>query len=393
MSNFINQHPNPIYPPSYNIEFSSSKLNGIARQSATKLININSAVRQIQAPSLFRDCRQETLCGDNTCGNCDKCCYLNQWSSSNFYVFLPETMYKVVTISLVAIEIPNTLYTISALNKTNLFTIVNKITKKKHLIEIPPGNYEIPQLVNVINNILSICLESGSEPILQAGYDSISGRFFFYNNTGDESSEDCCDSDITSIYEIDFSLPNNERDIKLNLGWMLGFRKKIYCAEEYIPCGDVWSAKSRHNNKESWPCRKYQSCVKNLDEISENVWTSENLPRGYIAEGIVDLSGPHYLFLEINDFNNNVNSKYINLDSTGGSFSMSNVLARISMPYSKNEIGFSDTSDGIPTSREYFGPVTIKKLHIKLVDDLGRIVDLNNNEISLLLNFEYLYNL
>ena len=32
------------------------------------------------------------------------------------------------------------------------------------------------------------------------------------------------------------------------------------------------------------------------------------MPRGYISEGIVDISGPKYLFLEVNDFNNNVNN-------------------------------------------------------------------------------------
>ena len=68
------------------------------------------------------------------------------------------------------------------------------------------------------------------------------------------------------------------------------------------------------------------------------------MPRGYISEGIVDISGPKYLFLEVNDFNNNVNTKYLSLDAAATTFSLSNVLARISIPFGKNEIGFSDSS-------------------------------------------------
>ena len=71
----------------------------------------------------------------------------------------------------------------------------------------------------------------------------------------------------------------------------------------------------------------------------------------------------------------------------------SNILARISMPYGVNEIGYDDTSDLIPKTREYFGPVRIEKLHIQLVDEFGRIIDLNNNDFSLLLDFQCLYNL
>ena len=72
---------------------------------------------------------------------------------------------------------------------------------------------------------------------------------------------------------------------------------------------------------------------------------------------------------------------------------VSNILAKISMPYGKYEIGYDDSSDFIPKTREYFGPVSVEKLHIQVVDELGRIVSFNNNDISILLDFECLYNL
>jgi hypothetical protein len=381
MSNFIIQHPNTFSLPAYNEQYKAGTINSLARQTCHKLVNISSCVRQLQLPSIFRPCNNiKDYCTDNTCGSCDNCCYLKKWSSTNFNVYLPETLDKVVKMSLSALEIPNTIYSISQYNQTNVFQII--VNNKTFIIEIPAGNYEIDQLVTVINNIIQTCNLSN----IYAGYDSISGRFFFYSD----------DSNVS--FDLDFSLPNNHRNIKLNLGWMLGFRRKKYCFNNsYVNKADVWTmppSSCAPNNDKNWPCRKYISCPNNLEEISINgLWPTGEFPYGFIAEGIVDISGPKFLFLLVNDFNNNVNTKYISLSENGASISASNILARISLPYGKNEIGYDDASDLIPKTREYFGPVTIEKLHIKLVDDLGRIVDLNKNEVCLLIDFEYLYNL
>ena len=173
------QHPNPIYPPRYIETFSGSKLNGLARQVMERLIHINSAVRETQAPSLYKDYVTKIDCDGNCCDNCVKCCYLDKWSSSNFYVYLPEIMQKVVTLAVQGIYVPNTIYPISYLSDTNVFQVIDRTTDIIHTIEIPPGNYTTTQLVQIINNILAKCLHLNKN-ILQCGYDSISGRFFFY---------------------------------------------------------------------------------------------------------------------------------------------------------------------------------------------------------------------
>jgi len=391
MANLIINHPAPCSTTTYNQQYRGGTINTLARQTSHKLININSCIREEQVPSLWPDCCPDAppCSPDIPCNVCNRCCFLRQWNSTNFNVYLPETLDKVVRLTLSALEIPNTIYSISHINETNVFQI-NSLDNsgccptppcplENHIIEIPAGNYEISELVTVINNTIDAC----NICCIKAGYDKISGRFFFYTSDID-CSGNCC-------YELDFSLPNNDRNIKLNLGWMLGFRKRKYCCELYIEKHMVWSEPGSDIN---WPCKTYFDCSNTtLNDISNNLWPDGSLPYGYISEGIVDISGPRYLFLLVNDYNNNVTSKYINLTEGRASMSASNILARISMPYGKNEIGYDDTSDLIPKTREYFGPVTIEKLHIQIVDDLGRIVDLNNNDISLLLDFEYLYNL
>jgi hypothetical protein len=275
--------------------------------------------------------------------------------------------------------------------KTNVFQIVTDYECIP--VELPAGNYDIDKLVLVINNIFKKMHSDGSGCIdcsLQANYDYISGRFYFYSDAS------CC-------VGLDFRVPGDDRDIKLNLGWLLGYRKAVYCCEEYVDKDQVWTLP---NYDKVWPCRKYQECCDDIsvtmDDIAPDVWVDEivdpdagNLlwPHGYVAEGMVDITGPRYLFLIVNDFNNNVNNKYTSLISSAVNFSASNILARISMPYGKNEIGYDDTSDLIPKIREYFGPVSIEKLHIQVIDEMGRIVDFNNNDISLLLDFQCLYNL
>jgi hypothetical protein len=109
----------------------------------------------------------------------------------------------------------------------------------------------------------------------------------------------------------------------------------------------------------------------------------------YVSEGIVDLTGPKYMYLIFNDFNNNVNINFY------GAFNSSllsrNILALITNP--KPQLNGPETNAPTVTSatRQYFGPVDIQKIFIQLVDEYGRIVDLNNMDFSFLLEFQINY--
>ena len=43
--------------------------------------------------------------------------------------------------------------------------------------------------------------------------------------------------------------------------------------------------------------------------------------------------------------------------------------------------------------RTYFGPTDINKLHVKIYDEYGRIIDINNADLYIELEFEILYDL
>jgi hypothetical protein len=111
----------------------------------------------------------------------------------------------------------------------------------------------------------------------------------------------------------------------------------------------------------------------------------------YVSEGIINLLGPRYIYLVVDDYNNNVN------DSFYGAFTDSilnkNILARISLQGNVFSFLSKDNYNLITTPRQYFGPVDIQKLQIQLLDEYGRVLDLNNMDYSFCLTFQTIYDL
>ena len=111
----------------------------------------------------------------------------------------------------------------------------------------------------------------------------------------------------------------------------------------------------------------------------------------YVSEGIINLLGPRYIYLVVDDFNNNVS------DGFYGAFNSSilnkNILARISLQGSVFNFLSQNNYNLITNPRQYFGPVDIQKLQIQLLDEYGIILDLNNMDYSFCLAFQTIYDL
>ena len=111
----------------------------------------------------------------------------------------------------------------------------------------------------------------------------------------------------------------------------------------------------------------------------------------YVSEGLINLLGPRYIYLAVDDFNNSV------LDGFYGAFTSSiinkNILARISLQGNVYNVLSKDNFNLITTPRQYFGPVDIQKLQIQLLDEYGRILNLNNMDYSFCLTFQTIYEL
>ena len=114
-----------------------------------------------------------------------------------------------------------------------------------------------------------------------------------------------------------------------------------------------------------------------------------------VSEGICLISGPRYIFIAIDDGQKNAGSSFI------AAYSQSsldkNIMTRINAAPVMDDVGvFKISSDpGLSTqlnrTREYFGPVNIERLHFTILDEFGRILDINNMDWSATLVFESLY--
>ena len=103
----------------------------------------------------------------------------------------------------------------------------------------------------------------------------------------------------------------------------------------------------------------------------------------YISEGVVNLSGATYMFLSVNDYNNYSNTFF---SAFNESLLNKDILGRIAVASSsRNAITYSNIGR-VSTPRQYFGPVDIEKMQIQLLDEFGRIVNLNNMDFSICLS-------
>lgn len=266
--------------------------------------------------------------------------------SSNFHVDLPLRLTQVVSLQLSALELPSTFYVISQVFGNNFFVLeISGEPTGPLIVTIPDGNYDYLALQNYINNFLSkapgnyknIQFLSDINTPSGLGPSGGSGRMVVGSSTGTQEF---------SINLLTDRYGNEDRQtpLPLKFGWLIGFRQGYY----------------------------------------ENALT-------YISEGIIDVIGPRYIYLVVDDFNNNV------LDGFYGAFTSSilnkNILARISLIGNVFTSMTKDNFNLITTTRQYFGPVDIQKLQIQLLDEYGRTLDLNNMDYSFCLTFQTIYDL
>ncbi len=159
--------------------------------------------------------------------------------------------------------------------------------------------------------------------------------------------------------------------LPLGFGWILGFRFPLYTSY----------------NKLTDPFTVSQLGGKNSP--AENTRELQSKGCTYLSEGFFECHGPRYLFLVVDDFNNNVNTNMFS--AFNSSILSKNILARISIKGTVFSILSDDSKHITSTVREYFGPVNIEKLRIQLLDEYGRILEMNNMDFSMALNIKSVY--
>ena len=109
-----------------------------------------------------------------------------------------------------------------------------------------------------------------------------------------------------------------------------------------------------------------------------------------ISESSYGSSFDNYFFLEIDDFQRNFISDSI-VSVTNSGYIGKNIIARIPISTGFNAVTVSNDSDNLFKKRDYMGPVRLEKLHIRLLNRFGNIIDLNQNDYSFMIELQQLF--
>jgi hypothetical protein len=280
-------------------------------------------------------------------------------NSADFLLNLPVKFQKVVSMQVTAIEFPVSFYGISSKYGNNYFYVaarqmLDEINFKEdsRVIIIPDGNYNATDFITTINS--RVQLRNDDQSFIDPG-NLLNYVQFRLDITLTGSGTGKVIMETTGVFAsvvssiiLDFSRDTNgipdKTDITTKIGMNMGFMKRKYIGQKQ-----------------------------------------------YISEAILEPANIRYVYLAIDDFNNSVNNNFVSAFTQ--SIMSPNILARI--PIKGSYFSLLMENDMCQTSepRKYFGPVDIQKLHIKVIDDHGRILDTNNGNFSFCILFKMLYDL
>ena len=256
-------------------------------------------------------------------------------SSTDFHVSLPVRIKGVTKMKLCSLELPFTIYNVSASQGNNYFYIQkNALTPNK--VTLPDGNYTTEMLQSELNARLEVAAPGLFEAIIDKRTKRVVISLVGPLQPADKLSL-IFNSTASSATELD-----STTNLQSKLGWMLGFRFGQYEGNS-----------------------------------------------SYVSEAPYILKSPRYIFLRVDDYNNTANDSI--MAAFNSSISTNNILAKISNAEHIDDNIFMMTLEDKFVSgckeRNYSGPVDIEKLRIQLIDEFGRIVNLNGSDFSFSLEF------
>ena len=294
-------------------------------------------------------------------------------SSTSFLIDLPYPINNVIEMKMCDLELPSTYYAIRSSLQNNYFWFAtyteNQLLTQEpeiYYVSIEDGNYSPDTLIAKLNERI------GQLDSTDVNFTPIPVKLYFdldFNNssgTGDGSGKVTIGLDgITSIRRVDFNfhalpVPNKIADhirdietqrfyysdsnipLEQQFGWMLGFRKPMY-----------------------------------------------ELGTSYVSESILNILGPQYLFLVVEDFNKSNNINFIGTSRYG--LLPDSIMARISLKVPAFSIQSQNDFSVYSEARTYFGPVNINKLQVRLYDEYSRLLDLNASDFSFTLRLTTIY--
>lgn len=296
--------------------------------------------------------------------------------STDFTYILPKVINHVVSLKLASFEFPVVWNTFSAIDKNNIMYLslynmrVNGVAIPDvvdFVLTIPDGKYTQVTFAQTVNNIFNQHSNIGlnflwceidkitrSTVIRARNYNTENvnrgDSFPFYTKSPQFSPE--------FYFTVDFSLKNDMyvRPNYKNLGWILGFRNSFYTVKPNNIATSYTSALNKHIVYE-----------------------------GYLkSESIFEITINNYFFVEVDDFQNNFpTDSIIAVNDPYGNYLGKNIIARLVVDATVNTIANNNGADLVFKKRDYFGPINLEKLKIRILNRFGDVINTNQNDYSM----------
>lgn len=310
---------------------------------------------------------------------------------------------------------PNFIYTVNSNTGSDNFSIIltyldDSVTSQ--IVQIPSGGYTAQKIVTKINSVLTSTSSPDASPIVLK-FDDTTFKMSFDISWNATSLNDVKQVTFDFSYKEPSRQSNNVNNLynqisnniykdQLTLGWLLGFRgnyinnattttTSTITTSTNVQQNTLNAIRNRHStllvkkNGEQY-LEKNNYCCENTTTTLNNlfVYNCESTDAILEAESIYDPVVNRYFMLSVNDFQNNHNRCLVS-PSLSETMADTNLLSKV----------YSNSSETLYENPErlYFGPSNLSRLHVKLLDEFGRIVDLNNGDFSFSLELEILYDL
>lgn len=277
----------------------------------------------------------------------------NKWPNPcEFEISCPQSYNNIESIRLLNIQTPNKFYNISENLQNNKLKV--KLGSSEKIIVLDDGYYSISNLVNSLNNDLSVNLIN-----IKVKHNEVNNKIYFgHDNSGfslifnsqDLVYNNCYNSNYNNIYK---------QHSKWGLGAILGFNKDT-----------VTSKKESNKNNFNYDNTEWVSSDNNIIEPLK----------------AVDLDEYQNIYIEVDKLNKSDEIKPYIVDKINNTNSgiMNSFFAKV--PIIKNDNNQSiNTKDFCIEGVSYFQPPLekISKLKIKIRYHNGLLVDLQNYNISM----------
>lgn len=251
----------------------------------------------------------------------------NMHSSLN--ITLPEKINDVKSILVKNVELPISMYNISASLGNNVFTATNNITTTTTRITVADGQYTASSLISAIQAQLPAGISLALNPTTNVCSFTVSSGNSF-----------------SLAFAVDSAGAFDKNNARDKLGWLIGFRAA----------------------------------------------TTYSIAAGITIAGDVqiNLDGLKYVYLVIDEFAKGNHTSVVSYNAS--SITTKNIICKISLDrslFGSVMIASEPTGNLVGTPRVYSNKIDLHRLNVRLVDGRGANVNLNGHDFSFSLEVKY----